>query len=475
MVETSNRAPASAPEKPQVRVAANNTGPKLEAVGPNSNSALLTLLRVEAEARSLDDPRKLVHLITNETRKLARARQVFVLKRSRAGSLVVEAVSSIDVVDRNTPLVRWIERLVKRLGDDSGLDALREFSLPAYCDDRDEEANTYPFRNFLWVPLQLRDGTVFAGILAAREQVWLDADNIVAKRLAGCFAHAWSALTGTRALSRAGARKKYLALTAAMLVIALMALPVPMTALAPAEIVPRDAFVVAAPIDGTVRQVRVQPNSKVKQGDALLSMEDVRLRNELIIAENQVIVAEAKLKRSSQAAFADAEARRELRLAMSELQLRKAERDYARDLMAKTSITAERTGLAVFGSAKDWIGRPVKTGEKIMEIADPGKIEVRIDLAVKDAIVLANGAPVKLFLDADPLNPISATVTQASHEAKEVASGVLSYRLTGDLAADQPLPRIGARGTAQVSGQDAALFFYLFRRPISFLRQRFGF
>ena len=81
-------------------------------------------------------------------------------------------------------------------------DFLREFSLPAYCDDDDEEANTYPFRNFLWLPLRLRDGTVFAGILAAREQVWLEADNVVAKRLAGCFAHAWSALSGSYRNSR---------------------------------------------------------------------------------------------------------------------------------------------------------------------------------------------------------------------------------------------------------------------------------
>ncbi len=450
------------------------TAPRPQAVDDASSAALLALLRMEAEARKIDDPKQLIHLIANETRKLIRARQVFLLKRSRGRVLRIQAISSVDVVDRNTPLVRWIERIVGRLASDTGLQDIKEFALPAYCDDDDEEVATYPFRNFLWAPLKLRDDTVFAGLLVSREQVWLEADTVVVRRLTDCFAHAWSALSGAKSLRRTGLGARYLWLLAAVLVAGAMALPIPMTALAPAEIVPKHPYIVTAPIDGTVREVVVRPNAPVKVGDQLVQIEDIELRNELQLAENQVLVAQSQLKRSSQAAFDDPEARRELRIAMSELELRRTERDYARDRLSKVSITATTTGLAVFGSVQEWAGRPVRTGERIMQIADPDKVEVRVRLPVSDALVLKQGAKMKLYLDSDPLHPVTAVLTQAGHEASEDETGTLSYRLTGELDDQAALPRIGTRGTAQVYGEDTALFFYLFRKPIMAVRQHLG-
>ena len=452
----------------------SNVKPQPRAVGDPTNTAMLALLRVEADARGAADPKQLVHLIANETRKLVRARQVFVMKRSRTGIFQIEAISSIDVVDRNTPLVRWIERIIFRLNKDTGLNDLREFTLPAYCSDDDAEAATYPFRNLLWVPMALADGTVFAGLLVAREQVWLEADSVVVRRLTGCFAHAWSALAGPKRLGKIGARGKFIAPVVAIGLFVTMALPVPMTALAPAQIVPKDAFVVSAPIDGTVREIAVQPNAQVSAGDVLLRFEDTRLRNELQLADSQVAVAQSKLKRASLAAFDDKESRRELRVAMSELELRKTERSYASDLLSKVNVAATQTGIAIFNSKKEWTGRPVKTGERIMEIANPGKVEVRVDLPVGDALLLKSGASVKIYMDADPLKPITATVIHASHEASEDERGVLSYRLTAQLEGSNSPPRIGTRGTAQVYGEDAALFYYLFRRPVRAFRQRFG-
>ena len=35
-------------------------------------------------------------------------------------------------------------------------------------------------------------------------------------------------------------------------------------------------------------------------------------------------------------------------------------------------------------------------------------------------------------------------------------------------------PRLGIRGTAQLIGENVPLYLYLFRKPISFLRQKFG-
>jgi len=106
--------------------AAKRTAPR--SVNNASNASLLSLLKTEADARKAANQRELNFLIVNETRKLVRARQVFVLRRKRAGRFQVKAVSSLDAIDRSSPLIRWIERIVRRLHQDTGLDELREFA-----------------------------------------------------------------------------------------------------------------------------------------------------------------------------------------------------------------------------------------------------------------------------------------------------------------------------------------------------------
>jgi multidrug efflux pump subunit AcrA (membrane-fusion protein) len=449
------------------------SGPKV--VREGDNSSLLALLKVEADARGAQTEAELLFLIANETRKLVRARQVFVLRRKRADSFHVKAVSSIDAVDRNSPLIRWIERVTSRLRKDSGLSEPREFTLPAYCDEAEAEAKTYPFANMLWVPFNLRDGDTYAGALLAREQTWQEADIVVARRLADCFSHAWAALQGIRRLKAASPWGSRLMLATGLAALLCLAIPVPLTVLAPGQIVPRDPYVVAAPIEGIVDEIVIEPNTQVGEGDLLLRLVDTTLRNELELSESQVRLAETKLKRDAQAAFEEADAKRELRLAMSELQLKQAERNYASDLLSRATLSAPVAGVAVFSSRKDWKGRPVAAGERIMEIADPGNVELEVRLPVGDSISLEQGARVKVFLDSDPLNAREATVVHVSHEAAPDATNVLSYRVIARLADPAgAVPRIGEHGTAQLFGDSVALFYYLFRRPITALRQHTG-
>ena len=50
---------------------------------------------------------------------------------------------------------------------------------------------------------------------------------------------------------------------------------------------------------------------------------------------------------------------------------------------------------------------------------------------------------------------------------------VLSYRVGVSYEGDEP-PRIGLRGTAKLYGSRVTLFYYLFRKPITFVRQLVG-
>lgn len=463
----------SARQKPTLP--ATSDKPKIKPVDEGGNTALLALLKIEAEARDAQTEPELVFLAANEMRKLTRARQVFVLREKSGMGFTVEGVNSLDSVDRDSPLIRWVERMVKQLRKLDGIDGQREFSLPAYCEQNEEETKTYPFKEFVWLPFKLKDDTVFGGVLLAREQQWHEGDLVIAKRLAATFSHAWAAITGTRRLRSKGRTRKVLAAGALSCIAIAMAIPVPISALAPAEIVSARPFVVTAPIDGVIDKVFVSPNARVRKGEPILKFVDVALRNKLAVAESETIVARSQLRRYSQSAFDDPEAKRELRTALSQLDLKTTEANFARQLLSKSIVNAQTSGVLVFNDKKTWIGRPVVVGERIMEIADPREVRLKVELPVDDAIVIGKSGRVKVFLDSDPLNPLEAKVVRAAHEARKTTGDVLAYEIIAQFSeGNAKPPRLGVRGTAQIYGENAPVFFYLFRRPLSALRQKLG-
>jgi multidrug resistance efflux pump len=436
-----------------------------------------TLLALESRVRAAADEAELVHLIANELRKLVAARQTIVLRAKSSGKFEVVAISSVALVSRDAPFVRWIERVCARLvahhGDRRGL----QFELSAFADVADPETSSYPFTHIAWQPLQLSTGEAFAAVLAARETPWLEQERRIIERESRVFSGIWLALHGDKGLRprRWAGRRMGLALAGAACLAA--ALPVPMTALAPVEIVPAQPQRVTAPLDGVIQEILVEPNRPVKAGQAILTFDQTELRNRLQLTEQEMLVARARFERASQAAFKDDKARHEIALARAELELKRAERDYAADLLSRSSIAAERNGILIYSDKDRWIGRPVKTGERIMQIVDPDAVSAKVELPVADAIVLERGARVRLFLDSDPLSAVVGRIVSEGFLAEANATQQLVYRLLVELepSSSADRPRIGARGTAQLQGHTVPLAFFLLRRPISAVRQHVGF
>ena len=121
-------------------------------------AALSHLLAIEADARLAPSVPVLMHLLVNETRALVRARQAFVMRRRLDGSFRVGTVSSVALVDRNTPLIQWVEALIRTFAKRTDLSRLAEFTLPGYADPNDPFTTSYPFQNMLWVPLWAQSG-----------------------------------------------------------------------------------------------------------------------------------------------------------------------------------------------------------------------------------------------------------------------------------------------------------------------------
>lgn len=338
-------------EPAQVSDSSQASGPARPASAAGSQ-ALLALLNLESQVRLCENEHELIYLIANETRKLTRARQVFVADSRRSGQQRIVGISSLDTVDRNVPLVRWVERMLANLRKQDGDDAPREFMLPAYCSEDDTDTQTYPFANLLWVPFRIRSGIVIGGMLLTREQPWAEADISVANRLADAYTFGFAFQRTAISRRSVGARRRRWPYFAAILVVVAQFIPVPLVVHAPVEVTPSDAFIIAAPIDGVVREISVEPNSQVAAGDLIVRFEDTELRNAAALAEEELHVAESRLKRITQASFSDIEAKRELRLAIAERNLKRTELDFAAQLLERATIRAERDGLAVFFRSK---------------------------------------------------------------------------------------------------------------------------
>jgi len=251
--------------------------------------------------------------------------------------------------------------------------------------------------------------------------------------------------------------------------------PVRMSTLAPAEIVAKEPTVISAPVDGVIADLDVQPNQTVREGDRLLRFEDTNFRNAYEVAERTLSVTLAEFRKATQGAFHDEKTKAEVALLKAKVELASAERNYAREVLGRLKVKAPRSGLVLYSDKADWIGKPVQTGQRILEIADPQQVQLRVTLPVKDAIAVTPDAEVKVFLDVDPLHPLNARVAHASYRAEVQPDEVLAYRIDAELDNPHKSPvRIGWQGTAKIFGPRVPLFYYLFRRPIAAARQFFG-
>ncbi len=437
---------------------------------------LSLLMQLEAMARGAESVKALQFLLVNESRHLIPFRQAFLFASDvvNKNKFLLKAASSIAVVDRNAPFVNWLETCLNRLHKEFNMDSIQNLDALRCPEDLRDEWKEYSLPFVLWCPLKLADDTSLGGLWLARETPWTDNELKLVKRLADTYAHAWYALLGKDKLRKSPHYQRAILGSVIFIIISFFVIPVRISALAPVEVIARDPAIVSAPINGVISEVLVPPNIMVSRGSVLFKYEDTGLRNQYEVAEKTLAVAVAELHQAAQGAFRDIQSNAKVALLKAQVELSRAESKYAMDLLEQVEVKAPKQGLLIYTDKSDWVGRPVQVGEQIMQIADPDKVKLRINLPVDDAVFLVEGADVKIFLDVDPLRSIAGKVTHASYEAALTPEGVLAYRIDAEFSEPDIHRRIGLQGTAKLYEERVSLFYYLFRRPISALRQFVG-
>lgn len=465
---------------PQLKTVSAEKPQRTQPIAPaNAGEGLAGFVELEIEARKCETIDDLRFAIVNGPRRLAAFDQAFLAEPSASGTWSISRASSVAKVDRHTPYLRGLE---------AWLNHAEHAELLARCEPRQAQiaqetaewgirSKAFDLPYALWIPIKRRDGSLLAGLIALKRDNWRPQHTMLMMPLADMYGHSWEAL-GTRRIDLTAAlRPRFKARRMGLLVSATLAvaafLPVPMSALAPAEIVGADAALITAPLDGVIHDVALPPGASVRKGDVLVRFVDVKLRNDLEVAKRNRAVADSKYFRVIQSATSAQKDMQDIALAKSEVDVATAEMTSAEELLARSVVRAPRDGILVYTSKSDWIGKPVATGERIMEVADPANTEIRIELPVSDAMAIKPGGTVALFLDGSPLTALPGSVTRTSFRPVMSAEQQLAFRLYARF--ERPdMHRVGLRGVARVSADDVPLWFYLFRRPISAMRQRFG-
>tara|TARA_B100001079_G_scaffold225734_1_gene202971 strand:+ start:142 stop:1482 length:1341 start_codon:yes stop_codon:yes gene_type:complete len=445
------------------------------AEGPGvDTNRLSALFDVEHRARSATDLTTLRFVIVNESRRVFGYAHAALIEPGAVGWKIT-AVSDVASADRNGLFAQWVERAFaqQKPADDTAFD-LNSESLGDW--ERGVWDDVSPAHVHV-VPLGAPGRAPAAWLWLAAEQPLDGGATSLAEHLAEVYGHALAALspnTRRRSLWERLSKRRYWLGLAALVVLVLL-LPVRLSALAPAEIVARDPAIVAAPLDGVVEDVLVAPNERVEAGQPLVALDDIEIRNQYQVASKQLEVARAQLEKTEQQAFNDAQSRAELATRRAEVGLREVQKAYAKQQLDRIVLKADRAGIAIYNDPDDWAGRPVQTGERIMQLAEPSRREVRIDLSVDDALLLSEDAPMKLFLDSHPLSPVAGRIVRVSYKPVVDDHDKLVYHVTARLTGERDWLRIGLRGTAKISGSRVPLVYYLLRRPIAALRQTIGY
>lgn len=436
--------------------------------------ALSGLIGLAAEARRAEGLEGFGFVAVNRTQQVLTYRTAILWLPNELDAVKVAAVSGVPLPDNEAPMVRWMTKAATALRADPQPRQIAAADLPAALA---AEWSQWAAPSSLFLPLPDPVGSgILGGLWLFRDAAFSDGEIMLATHLASAYGETLARHLITRpslwSLLPRPNRRNLVILSTIILAVALF--PVRLSVLAPAELRPRDPAVIAAPRDGVVAAFHASANDDVGPGQLLISLDDTEARAQADIAAKALMVAEAEWRKAAQASFGDRENAGDMAVLQARIAKARAEADHASGLLARSKVEAPRAGLFVAPDPADWIGRPVRTGERIAALADPAKVEMVVWLPVADIIATEAGSEVVMYLNISPLAPLQGSLRSVSYDAQLSDEGVLAYHLVADLAPGDDIPRIGLKGTAKVHGRRVPLIAWVMRRPLAALRQMVG-
>ena len=455
---------------------------------------LLTLISLQKSARHRKRKSELEFLMVNQTFNLVPYRHC-VFWQKEGDSVAIIAASGLVQLDQNGPYALWLkEMIVKFLAEKITTQAPKvteeEFEnyvivTPLTIEDAGvieaEEWEKWVSNNALLFALKDRDDNISSGVWIDRHEPFNDAERAFLEDLMDGYAHAMQAFDADKAHDRKKAFwKSWFSLSksnvkrVALVVFLILLIPVRMSVTAPAEIVAHTPYLVSVPFDGVIETVEVSPGQSVQKGDLLVRMNSTVLKNRSDLTSMESETAEIAFNKTEREALVDRTKLADISILRSQVDTKISEKKFAAELLAQSEIRAARDGVAIFSDANGLRGKPVRTGEQIMLLADPQDSELLIRIPVEAMIQINEDVPATFFLNVSPLGFRDAKYDSISYQASLDPDGLLTYKVRARFDKDGTVPRVGWTGTGKVYGHRTIMAYNVFRRPLVTLRRKLG-
>ena len=417
------------------------------------------LFELEREIREAPNTDAVAKIITIRSQAVLGFKDAIFCAGSSAQKMRAQAASNSDLVDPTSPVLTWVEELC----------ALHSSQLEngsiflASADSHIKGKNLLP-KHILFVPLQSKNRGLLGCLVFSRTARFSQHDTLLINHVAGSVAHALS-IFSRKPNPILGIGLARLAAFTVVTLFLLSVFPMHLTTLAPAEVVAYQPEIIKAPIDGVIDEITVAPNTQVGPGSLLARLNNHNLKAVYDDIAQKTLLAERRISNTQGKRVSE-----ELR---SDLEESRARMETAEERLLQTDIRAETSGIAIVKVPSEWIGRPVKAGEKILEIANPREVELVLEIPAEDADLISQNSKVKIFLDRRPFNPLTANVIDSSLVAKKSKSNETYYTFRARFGEGEPPPPIGQRGIARVYGERSSLLFFIFREQMKFSRNTF--
>ena len=416
---------------------------------------LFTLLALQRQALEAKTQQALTHVMVNETLRLISYKQA-IFWRKNENSVTLEKISGNAVLDEKGLFAQELKSTLVSL-----------FSI------KNEVIKTFVHnqRSVAVVFLRTPEDGLLGGLWLENDHDFSEAELQILDELSVAYAQslALCILRTKHSFFKMGRYKKII-----FVVVLLAALcPVRQTITAPAEIVARNANYVTVPYEGMVEKILVDPGAVVEKDQILALMENSTLSARETMAAQALAVAESSLSRLRREALSSPDKKNDINLLESEIEEKKIEYTYAKQMKEDSEVRAPQAGTAIFSDAKKLEGKPARMGEVLMMIADPLDSELLIRVPVESLIPVEKSSQIRFYLNVSPFSGRQAVLKTIGYQASPDPDGLLTYKIRGEVKDKEGL-RIGWQGTAKIKGEWTLLSYALLRRPLIAFRHLTG-